>query len=450
MVFVLDKQKKPLMPCTPKRARLLLARGRAVVHRVKPFVIRLRDRRQEESVLQEGRLKLDPGSKTTGLTLVRVEQTPAGEVHHALLLAEVQHRGQQVHHNKVTQRQARRRRRSANLRHRAPRFENRTRPSGWLPPSLLSRVGNLLTWAARCSRWFPVRRMEVERVRFDTQLLQNPEIVGKEYQEGTLAGWEARAYLLLTYEYCCIYCGKTKVPFEVDHVIPRSRGGSNRISNLVLSCHDCNATKGNLTAAEWGHPEVEAHSSAPLKDAAAVNATRFKVVEVLQELGLPIGTWSGGRTRWNRARFGIEKTHALDALCVGDLAGVKPGKLKTLVIKASGRGQHCRTLWTRYGFPRAYLPRQKMVAGFITGDQVKAVVPVPLKTAGTHVGRVSVRTTGSCAVRTSKGTFDGINVRYLRLIQRGDGYEYVSTALGADRFSPPPPSPKGAPASSPV
>ena len=64
MVFVLDKQKKPLMPCTPKRARLLLTRGRAVVHRVKPFVFRLRDRRQEESILQEGWLKLDPGSKT--------------------------------------------------------------------------------------------------------------------------------------------------------------------------------------------------------------------------------------------------------------------------------------------------------------------------------------------------------------------------------------------------
>src|SRR5947209_5415122 len=92
MVLVLDKQKKPLMPCTPKRARLLLARGRAVVHRVKPFVIRLRDRRAEESTLQEGRLKLDPGSKTTGLALVRVEQTPEGEVHHALMLAEVQHR----------------------------------------------------------------------------------------------------------------------------------------------------------------------------------------------------------------------------------------------------------------------------------------------------------------------------------------------------------------------
>ena len=382
MVFVLDKQKKPLMPCTPKRARLLLTQGRTVVHRVKPFVIRLRDRRQEESILQEGRLKLDPGSKTTGLTLVRVEQTPAGEVHHALLLAEVQHRGEQVHHNKVTQRQARRRRRSANLRHRTPRFENRTRPSGWLPPSLLSRVGNLLTWAARCSRWFPVRRIEVERVRFDTQLLQNPEIGGKEYQEGTLAGWEARTYLLLKYEYRCIYCGKTKVPFEVDHVIPRSRGGSNRISNLVLSCHDCNATKGNLTAAEWGHPEVEAHSSAPLKDAAAVNATRFKVVEALQELGLPIGTWSGGRTRWNRARFG----HREDPRARCPMRG-RPGRSQA----REAQNTRDQGEWTRAALPHAV-------------DQVwlsACLSAAPEDGGGLHHGR-SGEGSGACSTEDSR------------------------------------------------
>src|SRR5215471_19157087 len=132
MVFVLDKYKKPLIPTTPKRARLLLARGRAVVHRVKPFVIRLRDRRVEESILQEGRLKLDPGSKTTGLALVRVEQTPAGEVHHPVGLLEVPHRGDLVHQHKITQRQARRRRRSAKLRYRASRFDNRRKPEGWL------------------------------------------------------------------------------------------------------------------------------------------------------------------------------------------------------------------------------------------------------------------------------------------------------------------------------
>ena len=97
MVFVLDQHKKPLMPCTPKRARLLLARGRAVVHRVKPFVIRLRDRRVQDSVLQESVLKIDPGSRTSGMTLVRAEATPEGAVHHALFCSEVQHRGEAVH-----------------------------------------------------------------------------------------------------------------------------------------------------------------------------------------------------------------------------------------------------------------------------------------------------------------------------------------------------------------
>ncbi len=206
MVFVLDRHKKTLMPCTPKRARLLLSRGRAVVHRIQPFVIRLKDRVVQDSALQPIALKIDPGSKTTGIALARIEQTEAGEVHHAVFLSEVVHRGEQVHTHKLTQAQARRRRRSAKLRHRAPRFDNRTRPEGWLPPSLLSRVGNIVTWTRRYGQLAPLTRIEVERVRFDTQLLQNPEISGTQYQEGTLAGWETRAYVLVKYEYRCAYC----------------------------------------------------------------------------------------------------------------------------------------------------------------------------------------------------------------------------------------------------
>jgi 5-methylcytosine-specific restriction endonuclease McrA len=425
MVFVLDKQQKPLMPCTPKRARLLLKRGRAVVVRVQPFVIRLKDRSVEDATLQPLALKIDPGSKTTGMALARVEATAEGAVHHAVLLAEVSHRGEQVHANKVTQRNARRRRRSANLRYRAPRFDNRGIKQGWLPPSLLSRVGNVMTWTRRLSRWAPVTRIEVEQVRFDTQLLQHPDIAGVEYQQGELAGWEARAYLLLKYEYRCAYCGKTDGSFELDHILPRSRGGSNRISNLALACHDCNAAKGDQTAAEFGYAEVEAQAKRPLTDAAAVNTTGFKLVEALRGLGLPIGTWTGGRTRWNRARFGIEKTHALDGLCVGDLAGVVPGKLTTLAITATGRGAHCRTLWTKKGFPRGYKMRQKVVMGVATGDRVKAIVPARLKTAGTHIGRVAVRTSRSFAIQTRTGKVDGINAQCCTVVQRADGYDYA-------------------------
>jgi len=289
----------------------------------------------------------------------------------------------------------------------------------------LSRVGNVVTWAHRLIGWSPVTHLEVERVRFNMQLLQHPEIEGVQYQHGELAGWEVRAYLLIKYAYRCAYCGKTNAPFELDHLQPRSRGGSNRVSNLALTCHECNQTKGNQTASEFGHPEVEAGAKTPLKDAAAVNATRYKLVEALRVFGLPVGGWTGGRTRWNRARFGVEKTHALDALCVGELAGVQAGTLKTLTILATGRGQHCRTNFTKYGFPYSYLTRKKQVRGFKTGDRVRAVVPTKLKTAGIHVGRVQVRTSGFFDIETHGSEVQGVNAKYCFLVQRADGYDYT-------------------------
>ncbi|GHO80973.1 hypothetical protein KSD_87440 [Ktedonobacter sp. SOSP1-85] len=152
-VFVVDRHHQPLMPCSEKRARLLLARKRAVVHRHVPFVIRLTDRTREQSEVQPVALKLDPGSKTSGMALVRVEQREEGDVHHALHLVNLSHRGEQVNQPLMQRRGYRRRRRTANLRYRAARFANRRRPAGWLPPSLRSRIGNVLTWATRLQTW---------------------------------------------------------------------------------------------------------------------------------------------------------------------------------------------------------------------------------------------------------------------------------------------------------
>lgn len=420
-VFVLDRRKRPLIPCTERRARLLLHRKRAVVHRVWPFTIRLKDRTREASQVQPVALKLDPGSKTTGMALVRIEQTQQGEVHHAVHLAELNHRGEVVHHAMRRREGYRRRRRSANLRHRPPRFANRVRPRGWLPPSLRSRIGNVLTWACRYGRWAPLGRIEIERVKFDTALLQHPEITGLLYQRGELCGWEIRSYLLEKFGRRCVYCGRGEAAFEIDHVVPRSRGGSDRVSNLVLSCPDCNRAKGDRTAAEFGHPHVQKQAQLPLRDAAAVNASRFALVEALGAVGVPIGTWSGGRSRWNRERFGIEKAHCLDALCVGDVAGVRVLSSLTLGITAQGRGSYQRTNVDASGFPRGYLTRAKRMRGFSTGDLVRARVPEQLKTAGVHVGRVAVRASGAFRV----GKTDGISAKYCTVVQRADGYSYA-------------------------
>jgi 5-methylcytosine-specific restriction endonuclease McrA len=242
-VFVLDKRKNPLMPCSERRARVLLERGRAVVHRHQPFTIRLRDRVGGET--QPVEIRVDPGSKGTGIAVVRVSEETCpetGEVEtavHVLERVELRHRGAAIRKALLQRSQCRRRRRSANLRYRAPRFSNRRRSKGRLPPSLQHRADTTASWALRLQRLVPVLRVRVETVRFDTQALEAPEISGVEYQQGALAGYEVREYLLEKWGRVCVYCDATGVPLQIDHVRPRTGGGSNRVSNLTLACGPC-------------------------------------------------------------------------------------------------------------------------------------------------------------------------------------------------------------------
>ena len=187
-VYVLDKAGKPLMPCSEKRARLLLARGRARVHRLAPLVIRLVDRRLTDSNVQPLTLKFDPGSRFTGLALVRQQDRRVL----VLSLLELIHRGAAIRKAMGQRASYRRRRRSQNLRHRAPRFNNRTRPEGWLAPSLRHRLDTTRSWIQRLRRWTPITDLAVERVKFDMQKMQNPEISGIDYQQGALQGYVVR------------------------------------------------------------------------------------------------------------------------------------------------------------------------------------------------------------------------------------------------------------------
>jgi hypothetical protein len=190
-VFVLDKRKKPLLPCSEKRARQRLTRGPAVVHRRYPFTVRLKDR--VGSDVRPVRIKIDPGSETTGVAIITDED--GNKPAKILCLFELAHRGRLISEALTARPAFRRRRRGANLRYRAPRFDNRTRPEGWLQPSLQHRVDTCLSWFGRLQRLPAVAGIALERVRFDTQALEKPEISGVEYQQGTLAGYEVRTTL---------------------------------------------------------------------------------------------------------------------------------------------------------------------------------------------------------------------------------------------------------------
>lgn len=429
-VFVLDKQGRPLMPCTEKRARLLLERGRARVHKRQPFVIRLVDRKEADSAFQALILKIDPGSKETGFALVRQN----GKVITILSLLELIHRGLQIKKALQQRSGCRRRRRSKNLRYREPRFDNRTRKDGWLPPSLQHRVDTTLNWVNRIQRWAPLTGLAVERVKFDMQKMQNPEISGVEYQQGELQGYKVREYLLEKWGRKCMYCQAEGVPLQVEHIVPRSNGGSNRVSNLGLACGPCNTRKGSQPIGTFlkKKPDllkkIKSQARASLRDAAAVNATRNALLVKLLETGLAVETGTGAQTKFNRMRLEIPKSHALDAACVGDIEGVLDWKKPTLSIKATGRGDYQRTRVCSSGFPRGYLTRQKRHFGFQTGDQVIAVVTKGKK-VGTYTGRVAVRKTGSFNIQTSNGVIQGISHKYCSVIQRADGYSYTQSSM---------------------
>ena len=440
-VFVLDKTGKALMPCSEKRARLLLARGRARVHRVMPFVIRLVDRHAHGSSFQPLRIKLDPGSTTTGIALVRDAQhsdASTGEVQRGaavLNLFELVHRGRQIS-EALTARRAMRRRRRGNLRYRAPRFLNRTKPAGWLAPSLQHRVDTTMAWVNRLRRWAPVAACSSELVRFDMQALENPEISGVQYQQGTLAGYEVREYLLAKWDRKCCYCDVQHVPLNIEHLVARANGGTNRVSNLALACVPCNSRKGAQLLESFVKDKARlarilAQAKRPLKDAAAVNATRWALVNALRATGLQVELASGGRTKFYRIQFSIPKTHALDAACVGEVASVTGWNRPAQEIKCTGRGCYQRTRLDKFGFPRGYLTRSKRVHGFQTGDMVRAEVPTGKKT-GVHTGRVAVRAKGSFNIQSAGTVVQGIAHRHCRLIQRSDGYGYswIATLKG--------------------
>lgn len=424
-VFVVDTKHQPLNPVHPGRARILLASGRAAVLKRHPFTIVL-SRVVDEPHIQPLRVKLDPGSKTTGIAVVN---DTSGEV---VFAAELQHRGSVIKQRLDDRRAHRRFRRQRKTRYRPARFHNRRRRTAWLPPSLESRITNVLTWVKRLHRLCSVTALSVELVKFDTQLLEQPDIQGVDYQQGTLQGYEIREFLLERWHRRCAYCGASSMPLQVEHIRPRAKNGGNRVSNLTLACEPCNKEKGTQDVEVFlaDKPAVLsrllAQVQSPLKDAAAVNATRWTLYKRLQALGLPIECGSGGLTKYNRTARSLPKTHWLDACCVGkrtpELLAVS--NVAPLRITAMGRQRRQMCLMDRFGFPRTKAKHKPSKHSFRTGDLIRAVVPSHLKHAGVHVGRMSSKANGGFTIATSNGTVTDIGHRYCTRLQRADGYAY--------------------------
>jgi 5-methylcytosine-specific restriction endonuclease McrA len=449
-VFVLDDNKFSLMPCTPARARILLSKKQAAVFKTYPFTIILKNKSGNKK--QDIQIKIDQGSKETGIALVANFKRGKAVIFAANLL----HKGHSVSEKLTSRAASRRSRRSRKTRYRKPKWLNsmskkqllhiNQRPKGWFPPSIVSRLDNITNFCKKVKRLSPLNYISVENVRFDIQLMENPNIQGVEYQQGTLFEKEIKEYLLHLFKHKCGYCnGLSKDPIlEKEHILARSKKGANRISNLALACRTCNVHKGNLLPEEWLKILKKSKSKSKinierykrfskiikgikpsLRDASIINAIRYKLVEELRQFNLPIELGSGGLTKFNRTNQKLPKEHWIDAACIGK-SGEKviiPNNLTPLKIKAIGRGsrQMCRV--DKHGFPRTKAKKKGNCFGFKTGDLVKAIVTKGKK-EGSYVGRLAVRETGNFNISTKNGVVQGISYRYCRLLQRNDGYNY--------------------------
>jgi len=298
-VPVLNMHGKPLMPTKPQKARKLLEADKARVVSRTPFVIQLLYATGETK--QEITLGVDSGYRTIGYSAVSsTRELIAGEL-------ELRTDIKRLLEKRKTYRRTRRNR----LWYRKPRFNNRSRREGWLAPSLEHKLQSHIKLVDRLIHILPITKVIVEVASFDAQKMKNPEISGIEYQQGELQGYNVRNYLLEKFNHKCAYCGKENVPLEIEHIVPKSRGGSNSVSNLTLSCRECNLKKGNKTAEEFGYPMIQKKAKQSLKATAFMNVICRRLVDILN-----CYKTYGHITKHNRVKQGLEKSHINDAFII--------------------------------------------------------------------------------------------------------------------------------------
>jgi len=422
-VFLIDANKNRMNPVHPAHAKKLMDSGKAAVFRRFPFTL-IVNRVVENIVVYPLKLKIDPGAKTTGMALVNNRDE-------VIWGMELQHRGQQIKDALRSRRSVRNGRRSRQTRYRKARFLNRKRRGGWLAPSLMHRVKTTETWVKRLLKFAPVAEIVQELVRFDFEKIENPEISGVEYQQGELQGYEVREYLLEKWNRQCTYCQKTDVPLQIEHIIPRAKGGSDRVSNLCLACEKCNLKKGTAYLKDFlkAKPDLTSRilkqAKVPLKDATAVNATRWKLFETLKATGLPVSTGSGGQTKFNRNQLHLPKNHWIDAACVGVVNVLKVLVTKPLFVKSTGQGNRQKCQTDKFGYPQKYRPL-KPIHGFCTGDIVKTVIPKGVN-KGEYIARLCPYSDGNGEIYPRSGKKRiGIKLAYVvKAVHRKDGYLYA-------------------------
>ena len=406
LVYVLNKDGKPLMPCKASKAKKLLKSNKVKVVNRTPFVIQLLY--GSSGYKQSTTLGVDVGSKGIGLSVTTENKE--------LFSAEVLLRDDVVE-KLSTRREMRRTRRNRKTRYRKARFNNRvkTKKKGWIPPSALQKINSHMQIINKVYKILPINNLIVEVASFDTQKIQNPDISGTQYQEGSQLGfWNVREYVLFRDNHICQCCkGKSKDKIlNVHHLESRKTGGDSP-NNLITLCETCHNKfhKGELNV-------KLKRSSASLRDVALMNSIRWVLYEKLKESYINCKITYGYLTKYKRINNNLPKTHAVDAFCISNNLNAQrlDYYYQYKCMRCHNRQIHKMKIYK--GNVRKPHSLGKYVKGYQAFDKVRIL-------DSGIVGFIKARRkTGSFTISDINGNVlkDGISYKKLKLLERRSSY----------------------------
>lgn len=312
MVYVLNIEGKPLMPCKEAKARKLLKENKAKIYKKEPFTIQLLFICENQT--QNITLGVDAGSKHIGLSATTKEKE--------LYAADVELRNDIV--DLLSTRRQNRRTRRNRLRYRKPRFNNRvhSKKNGWLAPSVEQKIQTHFKVVEDIHKLLPITKIVVETASFDIQKIKNPEIHNEEYQQGEQLGfWNVREYVLFRDNYTCQCCkGKSKDKILNVHHIESRKTGGNAPNNLITLCETCHKGYHNGTVEL---PKTIKRGMS-FKDAAFMGIMRWSFYNRLKEIYPNVFMTYGYITKNIRIKNNLPKDHYIDARCISGNPNAEP------------------------------------------------------------------------------------------------------------------------------
>ena len=312
MVYVLNIEGKPLMPCKEAKARKLLKENKAKIYKKEPFTIQLLFICENQT--QDITLGVDAGSKHIGLSATTKEKE--------LYAADIELRNDIV--DLLSTRRQNRRTRRNRLRYRKPRFNNRvhSKKNGWLAPSVKQKIQTHFKVVEDIHKLLPITKIVVETASFDIQKIKNPEIHNEEYQQGEQLGfWNVREYVLFRDNHTCQCCkGKSKDKILNVHHIKSRKTGGNAPNNLITLCETCHKGYHNGTVEL---PKTIKRGMS-FKDATFMGIMRRSFYNRLKEIYPNVFMTYGYITKDTRIKHNLPKDHYIDARCISGNPNAEP------------------------------------------------------------------------------------------------------------------------------